>query len=99
MDFLPFIDKDYRDTDSASFENEIFWYLKGFGQVIRQYRVPDRGDGRMGKIDFVVFTPNQKIAIEVDRKTPRKKSIFKVKSVAADRRIVLTREPFRIKEL
>jgi len=59
--------------------------------VIREYEVPGRGDGRRGFIDLVVLEPFR-AAIELDRTTPRTKSLFKVRSFSGEKFIVLRKD-------
>lgn len=57
--------------------------------VAREVRVPDRGDGRPGKVDLVL---DGRVAVEIDREQPRAKSIAKLQSFPG--RIVLLRGPW-----
>jgi hypothetical protein len=57
----------------------------------REYRVPDRGDGRNGAIDLVAEKDGISTAMELDNVTPRRKSIFKLLGAPVDRRAVLLR--------
>lgn len=70
-------------TDYAkTTHNEIVSYLsnRGFHCEI-EFKVPDRGDGRGGRVDVVAIKDDFKIAIEIDRRSPRLKSIYKLKSL------------------
>jgi hypothetical protein len=58
---------------------------------IREYRVPDRGDGRNGAIDLVAEKDGISTAMELDNVTPRQKSIFKLLGAPVDRKVVLLR--------
>lgn len=58
--------------------------------VIREFEVPNRGDGRRGFIDLVVLEPFR-TAIELDVLSPRKKSLFKLRSFSGERFVVLRR--------
>ncbi len=58
--------------------------------IVKEYFVADRGDGRRGYIDLVVFQPFR-AAIELDNVKPRKKSILKVRSFSGERFVVLRR--------
>ena len=50
--------------------------------VHREYQVPERGDGREGRIDIVVTDGNgTRCGIELDRITPRQKSLLKLGAV------------------
>lgn len=90
----------YDDIPSKLFEDFVYKQLLPLGKVTRQFRVPNRGDGRPGKIDFVVELPSGAlVAIEVDRKTPRQKSIFKTRSLAPGNAFVITRSPLFVKQV
>lgn len=54
--------------------------------------VPNRGDGRRGKVDIIVDAP-QAIAIEVDRRSPRKKSLHKLTWFKNYESMVILRDP------
>jgi len=58
--------------------------------VEREFEVPDRGDGKSGRIDLVVTAPHR-IAIELDYLEPRVKSLMKLKTFDGDRAVVLRR--------
>lgn len=49
--------------------------------VHREWEVPDRGDGRRGFIDLVAFRDEERIAVEIDRRSPRVKSIRKLNAL------------------
>lgn len=50
--------------------------------VHREYPVPERGDGREGRIDIVVIDENGiRCGIELDRNSPRQKSLLKLGAV------------------
>lgn len=69
--------------------------LKDAGYVVsREFRVPARGDGRRGKIDLVVWreSEDERIAIELDHRSPRKKSLFKLRAFPGLRVMVLRHE-------
>jgi hypothetical protein len=66
-----------RRTASA-FHQAVEDGLRGLGwTVAREHRIDDRGDGRAGYLDLVVTAP-LRLAIELDRLTPRVKSIEKL---------------------
>lgn len=90
---------DFEKESALDFEDFILTFLEKKGFVKRQVKVENRGDGRKGKIDFVVYTDSGTIAIEVDRKTPRKKSRFKLENFPARYKYLMTRNPFKIIEL
>ncbi|MCK9320000.1 hypothetical protein [Methanoculleus sp.] len=70
-------------TDNAKIAHyETVKYLENLGfECQKEYRVPDRGDGRSGRIDIIAFKGNLQIAIEIDRLSPRAKSIYKLKEL------------------
>ena len=82
--------------EAFEFEKLICEKLQKFGLVEKQVRVADRGDGRSGRIDLVFHYRGEQVPIELDRKTPRQKSIFKVRSVNPKSAFVITREQFRV---
>lgn len=43
-----------------------------------EYEVPNRGDGRIGRIDIMATKNNCRLGIEVDWQSPREKSIYKL---------------------
>ncbi len=86
----------YDSLSSSEFESVIFSFLRKFGEVKRQVFVDNRCDGKKGRVDFVLNFNGLKVGIEADRKTPRKKSIFKLKRLNLDERYVITREPFSV---
>jgi hypothetical protein len=62
-------------------------------RVVREFPVPDRGDGRGGFVDLVAFSREGAIALEMDRDSPREKSIRKLAQVEALRVVVLRDSP------
>ena len=82
------------DADAAWLHDELERRLRELGwSVDREVPVADRGDGRAGAIDLVVTEPAP-IAIELDRRSPRRKSIEKLAAFDGARVVVL-REPPR----
>jgi hypothetical protein len=66
--------------------------LVGAGcEVVSEWEVPDRGDGRRGFVDMMVLAP-ERIALELDRAQPRQKSLIKLASVPDATRVVLLRD-------
>lgn len=61
--------------------------------VTREYPVEERGDGRSGRIDLLAEGHGLRIAMELDRKTPRKHSIEKLRRIPDAIRLILLREP------
>lgn len=70
-------------TDNANLAHkETVSYLEKLGFCCQhEYRVSDRGDGRSGRIDIIAIKGDLKLAIEIDRKSPRAKSIYKLKTL------------------
>lgn len=90
---------DFESVNSKNFEDKIVSILSNLGKVRRQVVVNDRGDGRRGRIDIVAEINGKVIAIEIDRKSPRKKSIFKLHNFDADERYTMTRSPFSVSKI
>lgn len=81
-------------TNSKDLHSEIIQILTENGyKCTKEVKVPNRGDGRGGRIDVVASKVGEKVAIEIDRKTPRKKSLYKLSHYDCDARYVVTREP------
>lgn len=80
---------------AKEFSNFVCSFLKS-GTIQKEVYVPNRGDGRSGRIDIVYKKNGKIIAIELDRIVPRKKSIFKLKLFNSDESYVITRSPFLI---
>ncbi|MGB7283324.1 MAG: hypothetical protein WBE13_13760 [Candidatus Acidiferrum sp.] len=68
-------------------EMELRLRNRGF-TVVREYPVPDRGDGRRGQIDLVVLEPFR-MALELDTVNPRSKSVIKLKTFSGERYVFL----------
>ena len=66
--------------------------------IFTEVVVKDRGDGRRGKIDLVAKKDNLIIAVEIDRLTPRQKSIYKISNYPCTNRIVVLRENYKVLE-
>lgn len=88
--------EDFEQIKSRDFEDLIFSKLKKFGKVKKQVSVLNRGDGRKGRIDLVFQPYRFEYAIELDRKTPRAKSIFKVSNYNDRKGFIITRSPYKI---
>ena len=71
---------DLQVDDSASIAHkQVVEYLNNLGYKCEiEFKVQNRGDGRSGRIDIVAYKDSIKLAIEVDRMSPRNKSIFKL---------------------
>lgn len=67
------------------------------GDIEKEVSVENRGDGKKGRVDIVFNTKNEKWGIEVDRKTPRYKSMEKLRNLKnCDHLYVILRSPFGI---
>jgi len=94
------IGRDFYGVSAKEFEDLVVDIFKKQGYKIkRQVEVPDRGDARKGRIDIVVEKDGNKIALELDWKSPRVKSKFKLNSYSAQERYIILREPFKIIDL
>jgi hypothetical protein len=60
--------------------------------VVYEYPVENRGDGRKGRIDLMVDGFDKPIGIEIDQASPRKKSIFKLNSINDIYRVIILRK-------
>jgi hypothetical protein len=73
---------------------------EGEYNIKKEVKVKDRGDGRIGKVDVVFTDNNGKIlGIEIDRQSPRKKSVFKLNQLDVDERYIILRSPVQIIKL
>ena len=91
---------DYEEMKSKDFENLVCDLLKNIGEIKRQVWVNDRGDGRRGKIDLVIKKENEKVGVEIDRISPRKKSIFKLNQLQNMTGLLLiVRSPFSLLDI
>lgn len=87
---------------AAPFAELVGMALNALGAtVIREVIVPRRGDGQRGRVDLVASWPESglQIAVECDNKSPRKKSLTKLKQVVADVRLVVLRAPKPLHQL
>ncbi len=91
--------RDYEQMSSRDFSKLIRETLETLGEVRPEVFVNDRGDGRRGRVDYVLITEKETIGIEIDRKSPRTKSIFKLKQLGADRIFCITKTPFSVQEI
>lgn len=90
------VGKDYSDLSAKDFSKLIESNFANNYKIQKEVSVSDRGDGRTGRIDIVISDSDRKIAIELDRLTPRKKSIIKLMNLDATERYVVTRAPVTI---
>lgn len=82
---------------------EAHWQQNAIGGIlgrdcwnIRMEISIDYNDGvywRKGRIDLEAEKEGFHVAIEIDRKSPRTKSILKLRAIHADLRLVIVREP------
>ena len=93
-DILESIISKVNNTQKANqYRNDVAIFLQKDGySVIKEVKVPNRGDGRKGKIDIVAEINNEKTAIEIDWISPRKKSLFKLENFECKNRIVILRQ-------
>jgi hypothetical protein len=78
--------------DAKAAHDKITEWLGNLGyDCHKEIWVDDRGDGRRGRIDIVASNNAHTLAIEIDRLTPREKSVFKLKQVNGVIRIILLR--------
>lgn len=61
----------------------------------REVVVPDRGNGHPGRVDLVARRGGIIVAMELDRATPRMKSIAKLRFFECDVRAIVLRTPAR----
>lgn len=74
-------------------------HLEKFGKVERQILVENRGDGKRGFVDMKLSIGSETFGIEIDRKTPRAKSISKLQVLGCDHSFLVTRSPFQVTEI
>lgn len=80
--------------DSAGFRSEVEAHLLKNGWAMnREVPVTDRGDGKAGFVDLVASTisggPVIRVGIELDKRTPRKKSIVKLQALGLPSVVIL----------
>ena len=83
-------------TDNARMAQlEVRDYMEDMGYSCKlEVRVDNRGDGKTGRIDIVCYKDSEIIAIEVDRKTERRKSIIKLNNFHATQKYVICRNNY-----
>lgn len=82
--------------NSREFHCLIESLLEKHGELEREVFVKNRGDGRTGRIDLVFTYEGVKYPIELDRKSARYKSIFKIREYSPFGGFVITRDPFSV---
>ena len=85
--------KDLEITDHAkTAQYEIAEHLRNKGYTVTlEYPVSSAGNGHSGRIDIIATSKQEKLAIEVDRSSPRDKSMFKLNLMDGYIKIVLLR--------
>lgn len=79
---------------AAAFQDSIELQFKHAGyETEREVPVPDRGDGRAGRIDLLARRGSEIVAIECDSGRPRRKSEEKLLAFPATQRLIVLREP------
>lgn len=61
--------------------------------VTRELWVAERGDGSTGRVDVYAERADGNLAIEIDRRSPRAKSVAKLRHVENAQRVILLRMP------
>lgn len=95
MELKEMRDKDYKDMKAKEFSDLLCSFLLK-GKIKKEFKVSQRGDGKSGRIDILYEVNGKRCGIELDRLTPRKKSVFKLLHGGFDYAIVITRAPFKI---
>jgi len=76
--------------DAALAHHQTVAFLISLGYHV-QLEVEIRVEGRNGRIDLVATKGDEVLAVELDRRSPRKKSLVKLEHYPATRRMVLLR--------
>ena len=80
------------DDNSHAAQHQTVDYLRDRGWRCQiEYRAPDWNDGHGRFIDIMAFRDGVSLAIEIDRATPRRKSLRKLHDIEADCKVVLLR--------
>lgn len=80
--------------EAGAFHRRAQHVLEAAGwQTRREVLVPNRGDGRRGRIDLEAVRDGQRVLIELDHMSPRKKSLAKLRAMPAHGRLVVLRNP------
>jgi hypothetical protein len=85
-----FYDREWVEPSAANFHRAVETWLTKLGfSCDREVAVPERGDGKSGRLDLVATSPmGLRAAIELDDLTPRYKSMMKIGAFGADLGIV-----------
>jgi hypothetical protein len=81
-----------RSGDADDLHDQVENYFrKAQWLVRREYPVPDRGDGRPGRVDLFCEKGEQRVAIELDAVSPRHKSYAKLRGQAGVTTVIVLR--------
>lgn len=73
-------------------QNAVISRLQSLGyKCVSEYPVEDNGNNNPGRIDVVAINGDEKLAIEIDRHSPRKKSVHKLKLMSEYKKLILLR--------
>ncbi|EAO0751698.1 hypothetical protein DLP04_24535 [Salmonella enterica] len=65
-------------------EGELEDRLRGKGYAVQRNYTVDMGDGRKWRVDYMIFSPSgDRCAIEIDRRSPRSRSIMKLRTLTS----------------
>jgi hypothetical protein len=83
------------DLTAVAFHDAVEQALVDLGfSTSREIAVPDRGDGHAGRLDLRAERGAERIALELDDRTPRQKSVRKLQPLVAMARVIVLRCPF-----
>jgi hypothetical protein len=84
--------------DALTSQQQVASRLRGIGfEIALEFIISNRGDGRQGRIDLCGRNLlGNTILVEIDRKTPRAKSIYKLSAEEADFKLVVCRLPLSV---
>lgn len=83
----------FKVTDHAkTAQLEITDHLKRNGfDCILEFCISEYADGKTGRIDIIAIKGTERIAIEVDNRSPRKRSMQKLKNMSDYQALILLR--------
>ncbi|EJJ3922769.1 hypothetical protein NI479_004897 [Salmonella enterica] len=65
-------------------EGELEDRLRGKGYAVQRNYTVDMGDGRKWRVDYMITAPSgERCAIEIDRRSPRSRSIMKLRTLTS----------------